>query len=71
MWYVYICDKQGKFYTGITTNVPHRMSQHKAKLLYYEECDGKHAAAKRERQIKGWTRAKKLALINESKVSLS
>jgi predicted GIY-YIG superfamily endonuclease len=47
------------------------MSQHKAKLLYYEQYDGKHAAAKREREIKGWTRAKKLALINEGKVSLS
>ena len=71
MWYVYICDRNGKLYTGITTDVPHRMSQHKAQLLYYGECAGKHAAAKRERQIKGWTRAKKLALINESKVSLS
>ena len=38
MWYVYICDRNGKLYTGITTDVPHRMSQHKAQLLYYAEC---------------------------------
>ena len=67
MWYVYICDKKGKLYTGITIQIPHRMHQHKATLLYYEAFDGKHAAAKREREIKGWTRAKKLALIDNSR----
>jgi len=36
------------------------MSRHKARLLYYETYESKHAAAKREREIKGWTRAKKL-----------
>ncbi|MFC1646558.1 GIY-YIG nuclease family protein [Candidatus Omnitrophota bacterium] len=33
------------------------------RLLYKKEFSSKHEAAKRERQIKGWTRKKKLALI--------
>jgi predicted GIY-YIG superfamily endonuclease len=36
MWYVYICDKNGQLYTGITTDLEHRMNQHKASLLYSE-----------------------------------
>ncbi len=65
MWYVYICDKSGQLYTGMTTDISHRMQHHKAKLLYSEEYPDKHSAAKRERQIKGWSRRKKLALIND------
>ena len=66
MWYVYICNKNGQLYTGITTNLHHRMQQHKAVLLYMEECTDKHTAAKRERQIKGWNRARKLSLIDNA-----
>jgi len=62
MWHVYICNRNGTLYTGMTTDVPHRMSQHKA-ILLYSEFEDKHAAAQREREIKGWTRAKKQALI--------
>ena len=67
MWYAYICDKRGQLYTGITTDLAHRMSQHKAELLYSEKYPDKYSAAKRERQIKGWTRNKKLALISSSR----
>jgi predicted GIY-YIG superfamily endonuclease len=42
------------------------MKQHKAELLYSEKFVDKHDAAKREREIKGWRREKKLALINNS-----
>jgi len=38
------------------------MIQHKAKLLYSEEHPDKYEAAKREREIKGWSRRKKEAL---------
>jgi putative endonuclease len=62
-WYVYIIDKKGKLYVGITTDLAHRMRQHKAKLLYSETYDDKHQAAGRERQIKGWNRNKKMDLI--------
>jgi predicted GIY-YIG superfamily endonuclease len=42
------------------------MKQHKAELLYSEKFADKHDAAKREREIKGWGREKKLALISRS-----
>ena len=41
------------------------MSQHKASLLYTEAYEDKHDAARRERQIKGWRREKKLSLIKK------
>ncbi len=66
MWFVYICDRNGQLYTGITTNIKHRMKQHKALLLYSESHIDKESAGKRERQIKGWTHKKKLALISSS-----
>jgi len=62
-WYVYICDKAGTLYTGITTDLKHRMSQHEAHLLYREEYDSKEEAAKREKTIKGWNRGRKIELI--------
>ena len=65
-WYVYICDRQGQLYTGITSNLPNRMRQHKAILLYSETYPDKYQAAKREKVIKGWRRNKKLDLINAS-----
>ncbi|MCP4717175.1 MAG: GIY-YIG nuclease family protein [Deltaproteobacteria bacterium] len=71
MWYVYICNRKGQLYTGITTDVGHRMKQHGAELLYKEQFADKFKAAKREREIKGWRREKKLALISMFRVSLS
>ena len=65
MWFVYICNRRGQLYTGITTNLGHRMKQHKAELLYSEKLANKYDAVKREREIKGWRREKKLALIGK------
>ena len=65
MWFVYICDRNGQLYTGISTDIDHRMRQHKANLLYSEAYEDKHDAARRERQIKGWRREKKLSLIKK------
>jgi len=62
-WHVYVCNRGGQLYTGITTDLEHRMNQHKAALLYSESFQDKNSAAKRERQLKGWSRAKKLGLI--------
>ena len=70
MWHVYIRDREGQLYTGITTDLEHRMKQHGAQLLYSEAYKDKRLAARREREIKGWRREKKLALIREPKVSL-
>ena len=75
MWHVYIIEcEDGKLYTGMTGNIDRRLKEHHyrgshftsynhaVKLLFKEPHQDKHTAAKREKQIKGWTRAKKLAL---------
>lgn len=78
MWHLYILQtKFGQFYTGITNDVKRRMAEHKngkggrftrsfkfKSLLYTEEHPDKSSALKRERQIQGWSRKQKLALIN-------
>lgn len=67
------------FYTGVTNNLRIRLSQHKEKitsnsknftskynvefLLYYEKFTWIQEAIIREKEIKGWTRDKKLELI--------
>jgi len=64
MWYLYIIEKREKFYTGITTDLENRLHQHgNPPLLYKEHFQNKHQAARRERQIKGFSRAKKQELI--------
>jgi putative endonuclease len=63
MWYVYICERRGRLYTGITTDLPRRMRQHGARVLHSEPYADKHEAARREREIKGWRRERKLDLI--------
>ncbi len=64
-WYLYIIEKKGRFYAGITTNLKNRLRQHgNPPLLYTEGPCEKNAAAKREKQIKRWTRAKKEALVS-------
>ena len=75
---VYIlANKSNKvLYTGVTSNLAGRIYQHKNKLcrgftykynvdrlVYYEVCDDMYAAITREKQIKGGSRAKKIALI--------
>ena len=59
-----MCQKKGRLYVGITTNVEKRLKQHGSpELLYKEGPFEKHAAAGREKQIKKWTREKKMQLI--------
>ncbi|KKQ87970.1 MAG: hypothetical protein UT09_C0006G0004 [Parcubacteria group bacterium GW2011_GWF2_38_8] len=70
-----LCD-QKTFYLGITFNIQKRLKEHvskesfftkkfsEIKLVYYEEYQNKNEAAKRERQLKGWSRAKKQMLID-------
>lgn len=69
-WWLYICEKKGRFYIGITTNLKKRLKQHGSpKLLYKEGPFEKGTAAKRERQIKKWSRDKKLKLIEKGQES--
>lgn len=77
MWFVYILLCAGNsLYTGSTNNFKKRFLEHKngkggrytcshkvLKLIYSEEFESKSEALKREIEIKGWTRAKKEALI--------
>ena len=77
MWYVYmlLCDKK-TFYVGISDNPTKRFLEHKAgksfftkrfsefHFVYCEKYLNKHEAAARERQLKGWSKAKKQMLID-------
>jgi len=66
-WWVYIIEKRAKLYVGITTDLPNRMRQHGVtKPLYQEGPMSKAEALKRERSLKGWSRKKKLELIDKA-----
>ena len=76
-YYIYIVSSlSGTLYTGVTSNIEHRVYQHKHKLIngftkkynvdrlvYFEETTEINAAIAREKEIKGWRRSKKIALI--------
>jgi predicted GIY-YIG superfamily endonuclease len=63
MWHLYIIEKSDKYYTGITTDLKNRLRQHgNPPLLYKETFPDKHQAAKREKQIKGFSRIKRETL---------
>ena len=76
-YYVYIMTSpKGTLYTGVTSDLRNRVYQHKHKLIegftkkykitrlaYFEETTDIHIAIKREKEIKGWRRSKKIALI--------
>ena len=69
MWYVYVIKKKDFLYTGITTNLDNRMRQHhNPALLFVEKHPSRDSAVKREREIKGWRRDKKLTLIGNNKL---
>lgn len=78
MYYVYILTNKSNrvLYTGVTRNLQRRVYEHKAKLVdgftkkynvdkivYFEFTTDVRSAIQREKQIKGWPRAKKIALI--------
>ncbi|MCF7809002.1 MAG: GIY-YIG nuclease family protein [Candidatus Marinimicrobia bacterium] len=63
-------------YIGITSDLENRVFEHKNKLkpgfthryninrlVYYEEFDNPQDAISREKELKGWLRKKKIALI--------
>lgn len=65
------------FYTGNTVNLEYRFQQHQngeganyikirlpVNLVYYKEYNRIDVAFYREKQVQGWSRKKKLALIN-------
>ena len=79
-YYVYImASRNGVLYIGMTNNLMRRVREHKemakesftarynvTKLVYYESTNSVHIAIQREKQLKGWLRAKKIALIRSA-----
>jgi putative endonuclease len=66
-------------YTGVTSNLESRVLQHRHKLLpgftsrynvnrlvYYETFSDVRAAIAREKEVKGWVRKRKIALIESA-----
>jgi putative endonuclease len=69
-------NKSRTLYTGVTNDLERRVYEHKQKLIagftakynidrlvYYEASEDINSAISREKQIKGWLRVKKIALI--------
>lgn len=78
-WYLYIIEcKTGEFYTGIAQDVVERVAEHNkgsacrytkfrgpVRLVYSEVCVDYSAARKREKQVKDFSRSKKLSLMRD------
>jgi len=77
-FYVYIMSnrKHGTVYTGMTNDLERQVLENKkklvdgftkkynlTKLVYFEDTNSALSAIEREKQIKGWLRSKKVALI--------
>ena len=79
-YYVYIMASQSRtLYVGVTNNLERRVHEHKQKLgdsftsrhnitmlVWYAETNEVIEAITKEKEIKGWLRARKKALIEES-----
>lgn len=80
-FYVYILasERNGTLYIGVTSNLRQRLDQHIGeqtngftkkyhihRLVYYESCDNAEQAIWREKNLKGWNRSWKLALIEKA-----
>ena len=77
-YFVYIMtNRTGTLYIGVTNDLRRRVYEHKHKhfagftskyglnrLLYFEKTSDIHVAISREKQLKGWSRQKKLDLIS-------
>ena len=76
-YFVYIMTNKSKtLYTGMTSNLIKRVYEHKSKLIqgftkrynidklvWFDKTNNVIAAIEKEKQIKGWTRKKKINLI--------
>jgi predicted GIY-YIG superfamily endonuclease len=75
-WHVYLLSLQnGCIYVGCTNDLERRLAEHRGgsgskmtsesstvELIYSESFSERACALRRENQLKGWSRAKKLAL---------
>jgi putative endonuclease len=71
-----VCSRTGTLYIGMTNDIERRMREHKCgefegfaskygcnRLVYMESFDDVQRAISREKELKGWVRRKKVALI--------
>jgi|SRR5688572_10654141 putative endonuclease len=80
-YWVYIMTNKpnGTLYVGVTNSIERRVWEHRSggvpgftkryrltKLVHFEEHSDVNDAIAREKQLKGWLRAKKVALIEEA-----
>jgi putative endonuclease len=77
-YYTYIMASRSRIlYVGITGNIERRIREHKAsnsksftakysceRLVWFERHDSPSAAISREKELKGWRRARKIELIH-------
>ena len=78
MYFVYILSNwdDSILYVGVTGNLPRRLYEHRNglvdgftkkynvhKLVYFEHTSDVYSAISREKQLKNWSRSKKVALI--------
>ena len=74
--YILFSQRNGTLYVGVTNDIKRRVKEHKEKLVpgftqkygvdklgFFEEYTDIRFAIEREKEIKGWTRKKKLALL--------
>ena len=77
--YLLASRRNGTLYIGVTSNLPHRIWQHRNEavegftqkyavhhLVYFELHDDMATAISREKQLKHWNRAWKIALIEKT-----
>jgi putative endonuclease len=76
-WFCYVVRcKDDSLYVGIATDVAERVKRHNwgagpaytakrrpVELIWSERCGRSESAREREKEIKGWSRSKKLAMI--------
>jgi putative endonuclease len=75
-WVYIVASLTGTLYIGMTNNLERRVAEHKDgtyegfaskygcnRLVYWESFDDVRKAIDREKQLKGWRREKKIALI--------
>ena len=76
-WVYILTNRSGTLYVGVTNDLERRLAGHVAsgaessagryamdRLIYAEEYPTAREAIAREEQLKGWRRAKKVALVN-------
>ena len=74
--YILFNQRNGTLYVGVTNDLKRRITEHKEKLIpgftqrygvdklgYFEEYNDIRLAIQREKELKGWNRKRKLALL--------